>query len=128
MASTSYAIDENLHDDLYEAVNDKLLGSGSYGWTKLMREKLTGKHYAIKYIERGDKITEHVRREIVNHRNLNHPNVVKFKQCLLTPTHLAVAMEAIGGGELFSYVQQQGKFNESQARYFFQHLISGVEY
>ena len=131
MTSTSYnstTINENLHDQLYEPVNDKLLGSGSYGLTKLMREKASGKHYAIKYIERGDKITEHVRREIVNHRNLNHPNVVKFKQCLLTPTHLAVAMEAVGGGELFSYVQQQGKFNESQARYFFQHLISGVEY
>ena len=41
---------------------------------------------------------------------------------------LAVAMEAIGGGELFGYVQQQGNFTESQARYFFQHLISGVEY
>ena len=134
MTSTSYntntnnKIKENLHDSTYEPVNDKLLGSGSYGLTKLMREKSTGKQYAIKYIERGDKITEHVRREIVNHRNLNHPNVVKFRQCLLTPTHLAVAMEAVGGGELFSYVQQQGKFNESQARYFFQHLISGVEY
>ena len=134
MTSTSYntntnnKINENLHDSTYEPVNDKLLGSGSYGLTKLMREKSTGKQYAIKYIERGDKITEHVRREIVNHRNLNHPNVVKFRQCLLTPTHLAVAMEAVGGGELFSYVQQQGKFNESQARYFFQHLISGVEY
>ena len=101
-------IDEKLHDALYEPVNDKLLGSGSYGLTKLMREKETGKHYAIKYIERGDKITEHVRREIVNHRNLNHPNVVKFKQCLLTPTHLAVAMEAVGGGELFSYVRNKG--------------------
>ena len=64
----------------------------------------------------------------MNHRNLSHPNIVKFKEVLVTPTHLAVAMEAIGGGELFSYVQQQGKFTESQARYFFQHLISGVEY
>ena len=47
----------------------------------------------------------------------------------MTPTHLAVAMEAIGGGELFGYVQQQGHFNGgASARYFFQHLISGVEY
>ena len=116
------------HDERYEPVNDSLLGTGSYGYTKLMRERGTGRMYALKYIERGEKITEHVRREIVNHRNLSHPNIVKFKEVLVTPTHLAVAMEAIGGGELFSYVQQQGKFTESQARYFFQHLISGVEY
>ena len=99
------------HDERYEPVNDSLLGTGSYGYTKLMRERGTGRMYALKYIERGEKITEHVRREIVNHRNLSHPNIVKFKEVLVTPTHLAVAMEAIGGGELFSYVQQQGKFH-----------------
>ncbi len=96
------------HDERYEPVNDSLLGTGSYGYTKLMRERGTGRMYALKYIERGEKITEHVRREIVNHRNLSHPNIVKFKEVLVTPTHLAVAMEAIGGGELFSYVQQPG--------------------
>jgi serine/threonine-protein kinase SRK2 len=121
-------VNVNDHDARYEPVNDSLLGTGSYGYTKLMREKATGKMYALKYIERGEKITEHVRREITNHRNLAHPNIVKFKEVLVTPRHLAVAMEAIGGGELFGYVQQQGNFNESQARYFFQHLISGVEY
>ena len=121
-------VDVDDHDARYEPVNDALLGTGSYGYTKLMREKTTGRMYALKYIERGEKITEHVRREITNHRNLSHPNIVKFKEVLVTPTHLAVAMEAIGGGELFGYVQQQGNFTESQARYFFQHLISGVEY
>ena len=82
----------NDHDARYEPVNDALLGTGSYGYTKLMREKATGKMYALKYIERGEKITEHVRREITNHRNLSHPNIVKFKEVLVTPTHLAVAM------------------------------------
>ena len=64
------AVDVNDHDARYEPVNDCLLGTGSYGYTKLMREKATGKMYALKYIERGEKITEHVRREITNHRNL----------------------------------------------------------
>jgi serine/threonine-protein kinase SRK2 len=32
--------------------------------TKLMREKATGTMYAIKYITRGEQITDHVRREV----------------------------------------------------------------
>ena len=118
-------VDVDDHDARYEPVNDALLGTGSYGYTKLMREKATGKMYALKYIERGEKITEHVRREITNHRNLSHPNIVKFKEVLVTPTHLAVAMEAIGGGELFGYVQQQGHFNERASAILFPTLDLG---
>lgn len=110
------------------APNQRLLGKGTYGMTKLMREKATGTMYAIKYIARGELITDHVRREIVNHRRLCHPFVVKFKEVLVTDTHLGVVMEYVSGGELFNYVQQHRSFNEAQGRYFFQHLVSGVEY
>eukprot|EP00227_Mantoniella_beaufortii_P010333 CAMPEP_0197592600 /NCGR_PEP_ID=MMETSP1326-20131121/15182_1 /TAXON_ID=1155430 /ORGANISM="Genus nov. species nov., Strain RCC2288" /LENGTH=350 /DNA_ID=CAMNT_0043158317 /DNA_START=96 /DNA_END=1148 /DNA_ORIENTATION=- len=121
-------LDYGYHNKTYQEVNDRLLGKGSYGMTKLMREKATGTLFAIKYITRGDKITDHVRREIVNHRSLCHPFVVNFKEVLVTETHLGVVMEYVSGGELFNYVQQRRSFNEAQARYFFQHLISGVEY
>jgi serine/threonine-protein kinase SRK2 len=106
----------------------RVLGTGSYGMTKLMRHKVTSERYAVKLIARGDQITDHVRREIVNHRSLCHPFIVQFKEVFVTDTHLGVAMEYVSGGELFNYVQQHRSFNEAQARYFFQHLISGVEY
>ena len=83
----------------------------------------------MKRIPRGPAhITDAVRREILNHRALRHPFVVTFDSAFLTRTHLCVAMEYVGGGDLFGYVQQHRSFNEPQARYFFQHLISGVEY
>jgi len=105
-----------------------VLGTGSYGMTKLMRHTSTSERYAVKMIERGGEITDHVRREIVNHRSLCHPFIVQFKEVFVTDTHLGVAMEYVSGGELFNYVQQHRSFNEAQARYFFQHLVSGVEY
>ena len=74
-----------------------MLGKGSYGMTKLMREKATGRQYAIKYIQRGEQITDHVRREIVNHRRLCHPFVVNFKEVVVTDTHLGVVMEYVSG-------------------------------
>ena len=100
-------------------------------------------------------------REICNHRMLNHPNIVGFKevrgawvapgcmpstplystlsaegnllalwrvQVFLTPSHLGIVMEYAAGGELFERIVRAGRFSEDEARYFFQQLISGVDY
>ncbi|KAF3781784.1 Serine/threonine-protein kinase [Nymphaea thermarum] len=68
-----------MHDsDRYELVRD--IGSGNFGIARLMRDKQTQELVAVKYIERGEKIDENVQREIINHRSLRHPNIVRFKQ------------------------------------------------
>ncbi|XP_039001785.1 serine/threonine-protein kinase SRK2E-like [Hibiscus syriacus] len=116
-----------MHDsDRYELVKD--IGSGNFGVARLMRDKQTDELVAVKYIERGDKIDENVQREIINHRSLRHPNIVRFKEIVLTPTHLAIVMEYAAGGELFERICNAGRFSEDEARFFFQQLISGVSY
>ncbi|KAJ3674358.1 hypothetical protein LUZ60_004974 [Juncus effusus] len=116
-----------MHDsDRYELVKD--IGSGNFGIARLMRNKMTGELVAVKYIERGEKIDENVQREIINHRSLRHPNIIRFKEVILTPTHLAIVMEYASGGELFERICNAGRFSEDEARFFFQQLISGVSY
>ncbi|XP_039062351.1 serine/threonine-protein kinase SAPK1-like isoform X2 [Hibiscus syriacus] len=110
----------------YEILKD--IGSGNFGVAKLVRDKRTGELFAVKYIERGPKIDEHVEREIMNHRSLKHPNIIRFKEVLSTPTHLAIVMEYAAGGELFERICNAGRFSEDEARFFFQQLISGVSY
>ncbi|XP_059307459.1 serine/threonine-protein kinase SAPK2-like [Lycium ferocissimum] len=110
----------------FEILKD--IGSGSFGVAKLVKDKWTSELYAVKYIERGKKIDEHVQREIMNHRSLRHPNIIKFKEVFLTPTHLAIVMEYAAGGELFERICNAGRFSEDEARFFFQQLISGVSY
>ncbi|GER34465.1 protein kinase superfamily protein [Striga asiatica] len=85
----------------YEILKD--IGSGNFGVAKLVRDKGSGELYAVKYIERGNKV-------------------------LLTPTHLAIVMEYASGGELFARICNAGRFTEDEARFFFQQLISGVSY
>ncbi|XP_050205454.1 serine/threonine-protein kinase SAPK7-like [Mercurialis annua] len=112
--------------DKYEVVKD--LGAGNFGVARLLRHKETKQLVAMKYIERGHKIDENVAREIINHRSLRHPNIIRFKEVVLTPTHLSIVMEYAAGGELFERICSAGRFSEDEARYFFQQLISGVDY
>nr|CAD1835041.1 unnamed protein product [Ananas comosus var. bracteatus] len=113
-------------EEKYEPLKE--LGAGNFGVARLGRDKKTKELVAVKYIERGKKIDENVQREIINHRSLKHPNIIRFKEVLLTPTHLAIVMEYAAGGELFERICNAGRFSEDEARYFFQQLISGVSY
>ncbi|XP_077224338.1 serine/threonine-protein kinase SAPK2-like [Tasmannia lanceolata] len=110
----------------YVSVKD--IGSGNFGVAKLVKDKGTNELFAVKCIERGRKIDENVKREVMNHRSLRHPNIIRFKEVLLTPTHLAIVMEYAAGGELFERIRSAGRFSEDEARFFFQQLISGVSY
>ncbi|MED6157845.1 Serine/threonine-protein kinase srk2a [Stylosanthes scabra] len=113
-------------EERYEPIKD--LGSGNFGVAKLAKHKITGELVAVKYIQRGKKIDENVQREIINHRSLRHPNIIRFKEVFLTPTHLAIVLEYAAGGELFERICTAGRFSEDEARFFFQQLISGVSY
>ncbi|XP_022739323.1 serine/threonine-protein kinase SAPK2-like isoform X2 [Durio zibethinus] len=104
-----------------------LILSGSWPWKSMERYEI------LKDIGSGNfgvakLIDEHVQREIMNHRALKHPNIIRFKEVLLTPTHLAIVMEYAAGGELFERICSAGRFSEDEARFFFQQLISGVSY
>ncbi|KAI4330074.1 hypothetical protein MLD38_028382 [Melastoma candidum] len=65
-------------------------------------------------------IDENVAMEIINHRSLRHPNIIRFKDVVvLMPTHLAIGMEYAAGGELFDQICTVGRLSEDEARYFF---------
>ncbi|KAH9664511.1 serine/threonine-protein kinase SAPK2 [Citrus sinensis] len=98
--------------DRFEILKD--IGSGNFGVAKLVRDKWSGELYAVKYIQRGQKIDEHVQREIMNHRALKHPNIIRFKEVFLTPTELAIVMEYAAGGELFERICSAGRFSEDE--------------
>jgi len=113
-------------NEKYEHIKD--LGSGNFGTARLSRNKKTGALAAIKFIERGDKIDKNVEREIINHRMLINPNIIKFNEVFLTPKYLAIVMEYAAGGELFDRIVKAGRFSEDEARYYFQQLVNGIEY
>ncbi|GFZ15383.1 protein kinase superfamily protein [Actinidia rufa] len=73
----------------------KELGSGNFGVARLVRDKKTKDLFAVKYIERGKKIDENVQREIINHRSLRHPNIVRFKEVKYMVVGLVALVDAL---------------------------------
>ncbi|RID57356.1 hypothetical protein BRARA_F00733 [Brassica rapa] len=129
----------------YKVVKD--IGAGYIELGGLMRVKNSKELVAMKFIERGSKIDEDLVREIMKHKSLHHPNVIRFKevnliafifhtfggfwlsiQVVSTPTHLAIVMEYAARGELYKHIRRAGRFSEDDARYLFQQLISAVSY
>jgi len=108
--STSDVLGGDSHPK-YRKIRD--LNSGTFGFVELAMDKTTGQQVAIKFIERGDKVTKYVEREIQNHRTLMHPHIVQFKEAFLTPQYLAIAMEFASGGDMFEHVVRKGGLKES---------------
>jgi serine/threonine-protein kinase SRK2 len=62
---------------------------------------------AIKFWPReSEYINKHLVRELHNHSKLRHPNVVQFREVILTPTHVGLVMEYASGGDLFKRVKK----------------------
>jgi 5'-AMP-activated protein kinase catalytic alpha subunit len=108
------------------------LGVGTFGKVKIGIHQLTGHKVAIKVLNRQKikslDVVCKIRREIQNLKLFRHPHIIKLYQVISTPTDIFMVMEHVGGGELFEYIIKHGKLKESEARRFFQQIISGVDY
>ncbi|XP_076307208.1 5'-AMP-activated protein kinase catalytic subunit alpha-2-like isoform X1 [Tachypleus tridentatus] len=108
------------------------LGVGTFGKVKTARHQLTGHKVAVKILNRQKiknlDVVGKIRREIQNLKLFRHPHIIKLYQVISTPTDIFMIMEFVSGGELFDYIVKHGKLKESEARRFFQQVISGVDY
>ncbi len=69
-----------------------------------------------------------IRREIKILKLFRHPHIIRLYEVIETPTDIFLVMEYVDGGELFEYIVQRGRLLETEARKFFQQIISGIEY
>ena len=79
------------------------LGEGRTGLTRLMKNKISLELVAAKWVEHtsGEALSKETEREIVNHRRLQHPNIIgdalsSFQQAV---TELALCVTYAGSTE-----------------------------
>eukprot|EP01064_Diplonema_japonicum_P036622 TRINITY_DN8301_c0_g1_i1.p1 TRINITY_DN8301_c0_g1~~TRINITY_DN8301_c0_g1_i1.p1 ORF type:complete len:540 (+),score=152.10 TRINITY_DN8301_c0_g1_i1:52-1620(+) len=90
----------------------KVVGKGSFGEAVLVRSREDGKRYIAKTIDctsMSEKDKQDVYREIKILADVNHPNIVKFKEHYEEGNMLWIVMEYADGGDLGMRIKEQRK-------------------
>ena len=91
----------------------KELGIGSYGKVYLVMHKKTKAEYALKMIDKLDKINQedkaYFNREIEIMYKLNHPNIVKLYGHFEDNNYCYMLMQYIPNGDAFELIPKNGK-------------------
>ncbi|KAJ3433625.1 cbl-interacting protein kinase [Anaeramoeba flamelloides] len=108
------------------------LGEGAFGKVKQAKNIETGEFVAIKIMNKEkilkQNMSDQIKKEISIMKIINHKHVVKLKDVLVSKTRIYLVIELLTGGELFYKIANNGKFSEKVARFYFQQLITGLEF
>lgn len=110
----------------------KTLGSGNYSKVKLAIDTENNTKWAIKIIDKEqlqrERMEEQLKREIAVLKQLKHPFIVGLREVMQTANHIYLVLQLVNGGELFDKIVAAKKFEEPQARRYFQQLVLGIRY
>ncbi|KAM8954415.1 RAC-beta serine/threonine-protein kinase isoform 1-T1 [Pelodytes ibericus] len=110
----------------------KLLGKGTFGKVILVREKATGRYYAMKILRKKVIIAkDEVAHTVTESRvlqNTRHPFLTALKYAFQTSDRLCFVMEYANGGELFFHLSRERVFSEDRARFYGAEIVSALEY
>jgi len=85
------------------------LGNGSYAVVYSVREKFSGKFYALKCLSKANLSDYHLEiqhNEVRLHEPLSHPNIVKLDHYFETPDWLFLVLEYCEGQDLYYWLTQ----------------------
>ncbi|MGH0166409.1 UNVERIFIED_CONTAM: hypothetical protein FKN15_071628 [Acipenser sinensis] len=88
----------------------KLLGKGTFGKVILVREKASGKYYAMKILKK----------EVIIAKSLKYSFQTKDRLCFV--------MEYVNGGELFFHLSRERVFSEDRTRFYGAEIVSALDY
>jgi tousled-like kinase len=114
-----------------------LIGAGGFGevYKALDLDKLANVAIKVNVADSRlsdtayDNFIKHLNRELDTHRQLQHPNIVRFIDQLELDNHkLALVMEYCSGPELKTYLKKSVCLEEREARQIIRQLVFGVKY
>ncbi|KAK4141606.1 kinase-like domain-containing protein [Dichotomopilus funicola] len=108
------------------------LGSGHFADVFLCNERSTGDAYAVKrFTKRQDEDKskyEGLHQEVAMLMGISHSNVLCLKETFNEAEAVYVVLELAPNGELFTYITENQKLTEGEARKVFLQLFEGMKY
>lgn len=107
------------------------IGHGSYSQVFKAVHSLTGETVAVKVIDKS-RLSEsdrgRLQTECAVQFQLNHPNIVRLLKAIDSDTHFYMVLEYAPCGEFLAFVNEHGKFRESDACELFGFLVDAIEH
>ncbi|KAM7177441.1 cAMP-dependent protein kinase catalytic subunit PRKX [Macrochelys suwanniensis] len=108
------------------------VGTGTFGRVHLVKEKMAKRYFALKVMSIPDVIRlkqeQHVHNEKSVLKEVNHPFLIRLFWTYHDERFLYMLMEYVPGGELFSYLRNMGRFNNSTGLFYSAEIICAIEY
>uniref|UniRef100_A0AAY4BJQ0 Protein kinase domain-containing protein n=1 Tax=Denticeps clupeoides TaxID=299321 RepID=A0AAY4BJQ0_9TELE len=131
----------------------EVLGSGAFSEVFMVKERKTGKLFAIKCVKKKNKRDLNLENEIVVLRRcvcvclcvcacvgvfsltlrsplcrIKHENVVGLEDFYESRTHYYLVMQLVSGGELFDRILDRGMYSEKDASLVIRQVLEAVNY
>ncbi|KAF3856890.1 hypothetical protein F7725_017613 [Dissostichus mawsoni] len=94
----------------------------------MVREKRTGKMYALKCLKKKHLAHSNLENEINVLRRIQHENVVGLEDFYESRTHYYLVMQLVSGGELFDRILDKGVYTEKDASMVIKQVLQAVSY
>jgi len=111
-----------------------IVGTGKYGKVVKVKEKSTGKMYAMKVLNKKSILDEQQVQHTIAERNIlmkiKHPFLMKLHYAFQTAEKLALVMDFVNGGDLFYHLQLQPhrRFDNARVRFYAAEIALGIEH
>jgi serine/threonine protein kinase len=108
------------------------LGTGSFGRVRFATDTETGQGYAVKILKKSEVVrleqVEHINSEKTILEGLDHPYIVKLAGTFQDQLHLYMVLEYIVGGEFFTHLRKNGRFDNATSRFYAAQIVMIFEY
>uniref|UniRef100_A0A8D3CCS8 Calcium/calmodulin-dependent protein kinase IGb n=1 Tax=Scophthalmus maximus TaxID=52904 RepID=A0A8D3CCS8_SCOMX len=101
---------------------------GAFSEVYMVKEKKTGKLFAMKCVKKKQKNDLNLENEITVLRRIQHDNVVRMEDFYESRTHYYLIMELVSGGELFDRILDRGVYSEKDASSVIKQVLQAVSY
>ncbi|KAI9722740.1 MAG: hypothetical protein M1812_001671 [Candelaria pacifica] len=111
----------------------RIVGKGAFASVYLLADKVDGSSIAAKELEKrmfmkNGILDYKVDNEIKIMRNLIHPNIVQYLDCVDQPEHIYIMMEYVPCGDLAGFMQRKGALPEYMAKSMSHQVLRALVY
>ena len=143
LSSSPYTINATIHRNTENKISHyeigKVIGKGAYAIVKMCKNKITQEKFAMKIYEKknlNDNIKKKcVSKEIEILKKLNHPNIVKLYDTIITDKYIILVQELVNGISLREYyntqIRHQKNISENKFKFLtliFKQIFSAFDY